>query len=113
MGRFITIFSILGGFYHLIVVGGVFSILGIFISPLTHRSISLAFALIILFLLYPANKNDGDKNTIAWYDIGLLLIGVFTLGFVVLFQDKVTDYALYGILDTKGAIFAFALMVVS
>ncbi len=112
MGRFITIFSILGGFYHLIVVGGVFSILGIFISPLTHRSISLAFALIILFLLYPANKNDGDKNTIAWYDIGLLLIGVFTLGFVVLFQDKVTDYALYGILDTKGAIFAFALMVV-
>jgi TRAP transporter 4TM/12TM fusion protein len=42
----------------------------------------------------------------------LLISGAVALGFVVIFQEQVTDYGLFATLDLKGAVFAFALMVV-
>lgn len=110
--HFVTYFSISCGLYHLLVVGGIFSAFGLFISPLTHRPISLIFALILLFILFPSRQKNTTEQGITWYDILLLLSGVISLGFVVMFQDQVMDYGLFGTLDFKGTVFAFTLMVV-
>ena len=112
MPRFVRGMAILCGFYHLVVVGGVFSSFGFFISPLTHRAISLTFAIVLLFFLFPAHQKAATRAIIAWFDIVLLISGAVALGFVVIFQEQVTDYGLFGTLDLKGAVFAFALMVV-
>ena len=112
MPHFVRAIALFCGFYHLTVVGGVFSQFGLFISPLTHRAISLAFALGLLFLLFPVRKKFINRPGIAWYDMGFILCGAVTLGFVVIFQDQVTDYGLFGTLDLKGTVFAFTLMAV-
>lgn len=110
MKRTLKYYCILAGFYHLFVVGGIFSYFGIFISPLTHRPISLALALGLLFLMPFSEKTAGRAAKTA---AALLLVtGLVPLLFLVCFPDQVTDYSLYGTLDTKGAIFAFALFVV-
>lgn len=110
MVRLVTCITIIAAFYHIVVVGGVFTFFGVFISPLIHRAISLTFALILLYLLFPARANKTKEGNIAWYDIGLILCGIIPLGFSIGFQDQILDYSLYGILDFKGTVFAFALM---
>ncbi len=110
MARLVTYITIIAAFYHIVVVGGVPTFFGVFISPLIHRAISLAFALILLYLLFPARPNKAKGESIAWYDIGLLLCGVIPLVFSIGFQDQILDYSLYGILDFKGTVLAFALM---
>lgn len=92
----------------MLVVGGAFARFGVFISPVTHRAISLILALCLMFLLFPARKK---AKGVYWYDIVLILLGVVPLGFIALFGNEVNEYALMGTLDVKGAIFAFALLV--
>ena len=108
MKRFITAIALLTGFYHMLVVGGVFAKLGVFISPITHRAISLILALLLMFLLFPARKKAKPG---AWYDIILLLFGIVPLAFVAIFGEQVNIYALHGTVDLKGTILAFALLL--
>lgn len=104
--------SVTCGLYHLIVVGGLPQHLGIFFSPLIHRAISLLFAITLLLLIFPVSKKAENKKRFLWFDLILILMAAVSLGFVVFFQDQITNYILLGTLDAKGAAFAFILMVV-
>ncbi|WP_102336189.1 TRAP transporter permease [Salimicrobium jeotgali] len=39
------------------------------------RSVHVGFGLVLIFLLYPATKKNRSKGKIAWYDIGLAILG--------------------------------------
>ena len=104
--------SIICGFYHFVVISGLLQKLGIFLSPLIHRGVSLLFAIVLLILILPMRKKADDKKGIAWYDLGLIVLAVVSLGFVIIFQDEINNYVLMGTLDTKGATFAFILTVI-
>jgi TRAP transporter 4TM/12TM fusion protein len=111
--RFIAGLAIATGVYHLLVVGGVFTAIGIFVSPISHRAISLALALILLFLLIPGRKDkEKEKKGVAWYDIALIALGVIPLLFITLFGDALNEYSMMGTVDIKGMIFALSLLVV-
>jgi TRAP transporter 4TM/12TM fusion protein len=110
--RLIAGMALFTGFYHVLIVGGVFTALGIYVSPLSHRAISLALALILLFLLFPASKKEGQRGSIAWYDVVLILLGVVPLGFTTIFGDTMNNYNMIGTVDLKGLIFSFSLLVV-
>lgn len=102
-------FCIFAGIYHILIVGGVLTKFGIFVSPLTHRPISLALAIIFLYLMPVSNGSKGTMER--WVGYLLLIFALIPLSFLVLFPDQVTDYSLYGILDTKGTIFSFLLFI--
>jgi TRAP transporter 4TM/12TM fusion protein len=108
--RFTGPLAVIAGFYHMLIVGGAFSALGIFVSPLVHRAVSLALALILLFLLVPAHKKG--EGRVAWYNVLFIVLGVVPLGFMVLFGDVMNDYSMRGTVDLKGLIFAFSLLFV-
>ncbi len=104
--------SIICGFYHFLVVGGILQRMGVYLSPLTHRYISLLFAVVLLILILPMWKKADKKPGVAWYDVLIALIAVVPLGFVIIFQEQVLDYGQMGTLDLKGTIMAFVLMFI-
>lgn len=87
-----------------------FAAFAIFISPITHRAISLTSALILLFLLIPPTKKG--HSGVSWLNILFILCGVVPLGFMAIFADQIIRYSVIGTLDIKATIFAFVLMVV-
>jgi TRAP transporter 4TM/12TM fusion protein len=58
-----------------------------------QRTIHLGFALVLIFLLFPARKKGkGDRNRIAWYDYGLAFISlVVCLYWPIFYRDLVQD----------------------
>jgi TRAP transporter 4TM/12TM fusion protein len=110
MKKTATTVAIIAACYHLLVVGQVFTLIGFFLSPITHRAISLLFALSLLYLLFPARKG-ATKRGLPWYDMLLLLCAVIPLGFIIAFPEAMFDYSEYGTLDLKGVIFTYTLML--
>lgn len=108
MKRLVVALALITGVYHMVVVGRVFAMFGIYVSPITHRAVSLLLALCLLFLLFPSRKK---AKGIAWYDVILLLLGVIPLAFAAIFGDQMNYYAALGTTDLKGTILAFALLV--
>ena len=105
--------------YHLLVAGQVPSFFGMFVPHQVHKSISVFFALLLVFTLLPAGgKRHGEdtkaeriERKIPWYDYLLILSGGFGAGFVVFFNETILDYGEWGFLDLKGIIFAAMLAV--
>ncbi|GAB7389176.1 TRAP transporter permease [Bacillaceae bacterium] len=110
--------------YHILVVGKFLTWLGIFIPEQVHRSISLASALLLVFVLFRAGKTHGEEpiqssesgeslpeSKVPWYDfllIGALLSGA---GYVVFFYDEILRYSTFGFLDEPGMVLALLLAV--
>jgi TRAP transporter 4TM/12TM fusion protein len=108
--------TIFGGFataivvYHIIVVGNLAAMAGIFIPDQVHGAVSLAAALIIIFTLRPAigahpgvgRDAAGSARRPTVFDLLLIASSLASLGFVVIFHDAILDYSLYGFLDAKG-----------
>lgn len=95
--------------YHLAVAGGAINWLGVFVPAQIHRAISLAFGLIMIYLLY--NWRDQEEFGLKWYDAILLLSALISLGYVIFFYDDVIQYYTLGKLDTKGIILTAMLWV--
>jgi TRAP transporter 4TM/12TM fusion protein len=111
MKQVATAVAIIAACYHMLVVGQVFTLFGFFLSPITHRAISLLFALSLLYVIFPARKGS-TKRGLPWYDILLLLLCVvIPLGFIIAFPEAMFDYSEYGTLDLKGVIFTYTLML--
>jgi TRAP transporter 4TM/12TM fusion protein len=96
-------------FYHLAVAGGLINWLGLFMPAQMHRAISLAFGLIMIYLLY--NWRDQEEFGLKWYDAILLLSALISLGYIIFFYDQVIEYYSIGKLDTKGIVLTAMLWV--
>ena len=53
-----------------------------------QRSLYLLFALVILFLVYPACSNR-KKNGVPWYDYIFALLSFITCGYVVIMYERI------------------------
>jgi TRAP transporter 4TM/12TM fusion protein len=94
--------------YHIIVAGNLLTWLGIFIPPQVHRAVSLSSALVLIFILSRAGKEQGK---VPWYDYVLITGTLLGLGFVIFFYERILDYSTYGFLDNTG-IFLSLLVVI-
>jgi len=100
--------------YHVVVVGNLAAMVGIFIPDQVHAAISLAAALTIIFALIPTTGGHpgagrdsvGPPRRPTWFDLLLIASSLISLGFVVVFYQAVLDYSLYGFLDLKAVVLA-------
>lgn len=106
--------------YHIVVAGRFLSWFDIFIPAQLHRSISLASALVVIFILFRAKdvqgeeiieKNEAKPDKVPWYDYILMASALLGAGFIVLFYEEGLKYSMYGFLDAKGMILALLLSV--
>ncbi|WP_102348903.1 TRAP transporter permease [Bacillus sp. Marseille-P3661] len=95
--------------YHIIVAGNLLTWLGIFVPSQSHRAITLAAGLTLIFLFMRSKKQNQDK--IPWYDYILLASSLLSLGYVAFFYEKMLRYAMYGSLDTIGVVLALMLAI--
>ena len=56
--------------------------------PQIQRSVHLGFVLVLIYLLYPA-KADGNKHSIAWYDLIFAVMGAAVSGYIVWNYDTI------------------------
>lgn len=100
--------------YHLVVVAQLPTWFGIFLPTQVHKAVSISAALLMVFLLLPAQSARKGEDTeaetrfrrVPWFDYLLLASGLIGAGFVILFHERILDYGEYGFLDTKGIILA-------
>ena len=93
--------------YHIIIAGQFLTRLGVFIPTQVQLAISLSSALIIIFLLFRANKKDTNKIPV--YDYILIGMVLISLGYVIFSYEKILQYSQFGFLDTTGVILALCL----
>ncbi|WP_284140226.1 MULTISPECIES: TRAP transporter permease [unclassified Virgibacillus] len=55
-----------------------------------QRTVHLGFALVLIFLLFPARKK-GPKRKIAWYDYLLAILSIIVTGYWPMFYDKLVQ----------------------
>lgn len=85
-GKMSLVISALMVVYHLLFISGGLAHLGIRIMISTHASISLAFMLVIIFLTTPAKKGTA-RDTLPWYDVVLIFMGIAGAGYFFAFSD--------------------------
>lgn len=107
--KFLLYFSTLIVLYHIAVAGNLVNWFGIFIPSQSHRAVTLAVALILIYLLFDIKNKE--KDFIKWYDVVLILSAVVSLGYVIMFPDNIVRYSMYGALDLKGMFLALMLWI--
>lgn len=102
IARFISIIAVVFSLYHLYT-----SVLG---APATlkHRSIHIAFVLVLIFLLYPASKK-ANRHKLSWYDALLAILSVSTT--VYIFVDYLGIIQRGGIPNNMDIVFGVILVV--
>lgn len=102
IARFISIIAVVFSLYHLYT-----SVLG---APATlkHRSIHVAFVLVLIFLLYPASKK-ANRHKLSWYDALLAILSVSTT--VYIFVDYLGIIQRGGIPNNMDIVFGVILVV--
>ncbi len=105
--------------YHIVTVAQLPTWFGFFQPANSHLAISIASALVLVYLLLPASgkrhgedtEESGTIRRIPWYDWLLMASSLTSAGFVVFFHESVLDYGEYGFLDGKGIILALLLAI--
>ena len=102
--------------YHVLIIGNLVAMAGFFIPEQVHGAISLAAALSIIFLTVPALGGRGVSRDAGAplrrptpFDLALIACAWVSLGYIVVFHQKVLDYSMFGFLDTQGLVLALLL----
>lgn len=82
----VTVIAIAMSLFHLYTSG-----MGLLLA-IKQGAVHLAFALALIFLLYPAT-NKGRKDRIPWYDMALAAVAAFSSLYLVLFFDQLITRA--------------------
>ncbi|WP_010097723.1 TRAP transporter permease [Ornithinibacillus scapharcae] len=84
----IIVFVLLIAFSVFQLYTGAFGVLTAYLQ----RTIHLGFALVLIFLLFPARKKGGNnRNKIAWYDYGLALLALVVCLYWPVFYDSIVQ----------------------
>jgi len=105
--RFINSIGVACALYHIAVNSGLLIFADVYISGAHHAAVSLFWALTLIYL-----TKAQTRGYLPWYDVVLMVAGLSSVGFVVLFHDEVIAYGKYGFLDIKGMVLAFVLAAV-
>ncbi|MEK9685548.1 MAG: TRAP transporter fused permease subunit [Rhodospirillaceae bacterium] len=111
--------------YHLLYIGQVPAMLGLFLPNIQHLAITAACSLCLIFFLRRAKgghhvSTDSDDDSagssgrvsdVPWYDFLLMGITLVGAGYVLFYHEKYLDYGMFGELDTLGIIMALCLAV--
>src|SRR3990172_9710420 len=102
--------------YHVLIIGNLVAVAGFFIPERVHGAISLAAALSIIFLTVPALGGRGVSRDAGAplrrptpFDLALITCAWVSLGYIVVFHQKMLDYSMFGFLDTQGLVLALLL----
>ena len=80
-------------------------------EAMIHRSIHLAFALTLIFLLYPAKSSDSERKDLRW-DLALLALSLASIGYIFLtYENIVTRFAYVHPLSEWDMLFGALLIV--
>lgn len=73
--------------YHILIILNVFERLGVgSISAISHRAISLCLILLLVLILYPF-KSSSARDKIPWWDYLLMILGIISCGFIVIYYE--------------------------
>lgn len=75
-----------------------------------QRTVHLGFALVLIFLLFPARKK-GKKTSVAWYDYILVILSIIVCGYWPVFYDSLVQ-KIGGINDVQVIIGGIAILLV-
>lgn len=75
-----------------------------------QRTVHLGFALVLIFLLFPARKK-GKKKSVAWYDYILVILSIIVCGYWPVFYDSLVQ-KIGGINDVQVIIGGLAILLV-
>lgn len=119
-------FATLVCIYQIAIVGNLAAMAGFFVPQHTHRALSLAAALAVVFLMLPlfgtgkghgaaaiaaGERNAGPSFAARIPDLILLASALIGLGYAIFFAEEVLEYSEMGFLDTKGMILAAMICV--
>lgn len=71
----IMMLGVVMSLYHISYVAGFLEAMGVNIGPVPHRALSLAFAMVLTFLLFPHNKKT-TRTSLPWYDMVLIVLSL-------------------------------------
>ncbi|MGE3646595.1 MAG: TRAP transporter permease [Beijerinckiaceae bacterium] len=105
--------------YHIAILSEVPALLGFFMPGEIHLGLSVASALILIFVLRRAGASHDAANEdvaaghsrIAWYDYLLIAMTIVGVGYIIVFFEPYRDYGMYGELDTPGILVALCLAI--
>ncbi|MBR9763389.1 MAG: TRAP transporter fused permease subunit [Rhodobacteraceae bacterium] len=101
--------------YQVIVVGQLAAMAGYFLPQQVHRAICLGVGLTAIYLLLAPARGADEPGwrffTRRGLDLALWAGAMFSLGFVVLHQDRILDYSMFGFLDSFGVVLALLLCI--
>jgi TRAP transporter 4TM/12TM fusion protein len=105
--------------YHIAVLSEIPAFLGFFMPGEIHLGLSVASALILIFILrragasHDAASDDvaAGQSKVAWYDYVLIAMTLVGVGYIILFFEPYRDYGMYGELDTPGIVVALCLAI--
>ncbi|MGE0653470.1 MAG: TRAP transporter permease, partial [Alphaproteobacteria bacterium] len=98
--------------YHILIVGNLLAALGYFVPEQVHHAISLAAALVPLFITVGARGKKhgaGGRRKLTPFDVLLILSVLVSSGYVVFLHDEILAYSMYGYLDTTGIVLVLML----
>ncbi len=109
----LTWYATLIALYHIIYAGNFLTWFGIFLPAQLHRSVSLASALTLIYLLIRVKKRGEDSGSqrVPWYDYVLMGMSLTGTCYVIFFYDRILDYATKGFLDIQGVCLAVILSI--
>lgn len=105
-GALVTVIAL----YHIAASVQLFASLGIFIESQIQAAISLACAIVALFLL-PAGGKKARPARVWVPEAVLAAAALVSLGLVVFDYQQILTYSMMGSLDTKGIVLAFCLVI--
>ena len=73
--RAVTIIAATMSVYHILYIAAVLERMGIFITPVPHRALSMCFVLVLCFLLMKGGKKT-PVNRLPWYDVFLIVLSL-------------------------------------
>jgi TRAP transporter 4TM/12TM fusion protein len=105
--------------YHIAVLSEIPAFMGYFMPGEIHLGLSVASALILIFILrragasHEASSDDvaAGQGKLAWFDYVLIAMTLTGVGYIIFFFEPYRDYGMYGELDTPGMIMALSLVI--
>ncbi|MFH0914196.1 MAG: TRAP transporter permease [Chloroflexota bacterium] len=89
--RLVTGATALFAIYVLLYIGRVFTFFGLYIYPVQHSAISLLFAMVLCYLLFPARRAGASKK-IPWYDLVAILLSMVVNVYLIANYDEILSF---------------------